>query len=145
MNYINQKNKNNKWIYKKIAAMSSQIPSSINERDEYPGADAMNGLRRSRIPNPARIARRAARREAMQQFRESQVRNLFANPGNIFMNPEPMPPMQRPVSPVRQQPPNPQSRRQRRKASRRQKEQRASRIASGWIYGGAKTKRRRRR
>ena len=51
--------------------------------------------------------------------------------------------MQRPASPVRQ-PPNPESRRQRRKASKRQKEERASKVASGWIYGGRKTKRRRR-
>jgi hypothetical protein len=129
--------------------MSLQIQSSsINERDEHPGADPMNGLRRSRRSNPAKIARRAERREAMQQFRESQVRNLFANPGNIFMNPEPMEPMQRPASPVRQQAPNPNSRRSRRRQQRnQQREQQPSNVISqrprNRVVGGAKTKRRR--
>ena len=112
-------------------------PPSIHENAEYPGADPMAGLR---MPNPVKIARRAARRA------------LRYNPDNIFLNPResisnifrnPMQSMQRPASPVRQ-PPNPEYRRQRRKASKRQKEERASKVASGWIYGGRKTKRRRR-
>jgi hypothetical protein len=82
----------------------------------------------------------------MERFRESQIRNMFANPANIFMNQnqvqEPLEQMQRPASPVRQQPPNPHSRRQQRKASRQQRAQRAANVANGWIYGGAKTKRR---
>jgi hypothetical protein len=113
-------------------------PPSIHENAEYPGADPMAGLR---MPNPVKIARRAARR-ALQYNPD----NIFLNPresiSNIFRNP--MQSMQRPASPVRQQPPNPESRRQRRKASKRQKEERASKVASGWIYGGRKTKRRRR-
>ena len=107
---------------------------------EYP-ADPRQDSPRQESARQRRLTRRAARREAMQQFRESQVqRNLFANPGNIFMNPEPMEPMHRPASPVRQQAPDPRSRRSRRKASRQQRDERA---ASGRIYGGAKTKRRR--
>ena len=121
-------------------------------QDDHP-ADPMNSPRpqrqrtsRQESARQRRLTRRAARREAMEQFRESQVqRNLFANPANIFMNPEPMEPMQRPASPVRQQAHNPHSRRQQRKASRQQRAQRAANVANGWIYGGAKTKRRCRR
>jgi hypothetical protein len=125
-------------------------------QDDYP-ADHMESPRpqrhrsaRQQSARQRRLTRRAARREAMERFRESQVqRNMFANPANIFMNQnqvqEPLEQMQRPASPVRQQPPNPHSRRQQRKASRQQRAQRAANVANGWIYGGAKTKRRCRR
>jgi hypothetical protein len=125
-------------------------------QDDYP-ADHMESPRpqrqrtsRQESARQRRLTRRAARREAMERFRESQVqRNLFANPANIFMNQnqvqEPLEQMQRPASPVRQQAPNPHSRRQQRKASRQQRAQRAANVANGWIYGGAKTKRRCRR
>jgi hypothetical protein len=133
-------------------------------QDDYP-ADPMNSPRpqsprpqrqrtsRQESARQRRLTRRAARREAMQQFRESQVqRNLFANPGNIFMNPEPMEPMQRPASPVRQQAPNPNSRRtsrRQRQQRQQQRQQQQSNVISQRPYnrvvGGAKTKRRCRR
>jgi hypothetical protein len=116
--------------------------------DDYP-ADPMESPRqrprrqrtsRQESARQRRLTRRAARREAI---RESQMQRMFANPGNLFMNPEPMEPMHRPASPVNQAP-DPNSKRSRRKASRQQRQQRAANIASGWIYGGAITKRRRR-
>lgn len=112
--------------------------------DDYP-ADPMESPRprrqrqrtsRQESARQRRLTRRAARREAI---RESQMQRMFANPGNLFMNPEPMEPMHRPASPVNQVP-DPNSKRSRRKASRQQRDERA---ASGRIYGGAKTKRRR--
>jgi len=129
--------------------------------DDYP-ADPMDSPRqyspRQYSPRPRRqrtsrqesarqrrLTRRAARREAI---RESQMQRMFANPGNLFdpqqLPPAPMEPIHRPESPVRQQAPDPNSKRSRRKASRQQRQQRAANIASGWIYGGAITKRRRR-
>ena len=116
--------------------------------DDYP-ADPMESPRqrprrqrtsRQESARQRRLTRRAARREAI---RESQMQRMFANPGNLFMNPEPMEPMHRPASPVNQVP-DPNSKRSRRKASRQQRQQRAANVANGWIYGGAKTKRRRR-
>ena len=128
-------------------------------QDDHP-ADPMNSPRpqrqrtsRQESARQRRLTRRAARREAMEQFRESQVqRNLFANPANIFMNPEPMEPMQRPASPVRQQAPNPNSRRssrRQRQQRQQQRQQQQSNVISQRPYnrvvGGAKTKRRCRR
>ena len=106
---------------------------------EYP-ADPRQDSPRQESARQRRLTRRAARREAI---RESQMQRMFANPGNLFMNPEPMEPMHRPASPVNQVP-DPNSKRSRRKASRQQRQQRAANVANGWIYGGAKTKRRRR-
>ena len=80
-----------------------------------------------------RLTRRAAHREAI---RESQ---MFANPGNLF-DPDMRAVNHAPVNQV----PDPNSKRSRRKASRQQRQQRAANVANGWIYGGAKTKRRRR-
>ena len=113
--------------------------------DDYP-ADPMESPRprrqrtsRQESARQRRLTRRAARREAI---RESQMQRMFANPGNMF-DPHPQEPMQRPASPVNQVP-DPNSKRSRRKASRQQRQQRAANVANGWIYGGAKTKRRRR-
>lgn len=110
--------------------------------DDYP-ADPMDSPRQySPRPRPRRqrtsrqesarqrrLTRRAARREAI---RESQVQHMFANPGNLFD----------PQVPINQAP-DPNSSRSRRKASRQQRQQRAANVANGWIYGGAKTKKRR--
>jgi hypothetical protein len=133
-------------------------------QDDYP-ADHMESPRprpqrhrssRQQSARQRRITRRAERREAMERFRESQMRNMFANPANIFMNQnqvqEPLAQMQRPASPVRQQPPNPQSHRQQRKASRQQRQQQQQQQQSNIIPqsrrnrvvgGGKKSKRRR--
>lgn len=124
--------------------------------DDYP-ADPMDSPRqysprprrqrtsRQESARQRRLTRRAARREAI---RESQMQRMFANPGNLFdpqqLPPAPMEPIHRPESPVRQQAPDPNSKRSRRKVSRQQRQQRAANVASGWIYGGAITKRRRR-
>ena len=120
-------------------------------QDDYP-ADHMESPRpqrhrsaRQQSARQRRITRRAARREAMDHFMQNQAQIMFANPNSIFNPQLPPAPMDRPASPVRQQPPNPHSRRQQRKASRQQRAQRAANVANGWIYGGAKTKRRCRR
>lgn len=118
--------------------------------DDYP-ADPIDSPRPQsprpqRQPSPRssrRIERRSARREAMNRFLQNQGQIMFHSPNNIFNPRLPPAPMVRPVSPVRQQAPDPNSRRSRRRASRPQRDERAARIASGWIYGGAKTRRRR--
>ena len=115
--------------------------------DDYP-ADPMESPRqrprrqrtsRQESARQRRLTRRAVRREAI---RESQMQRMLANPGNLF---DPQVPPVRPVNqaPVNQAP-DPNSKRSRRKASRQQRAERAANVASGWIYGGAKTKRRRR-
>jgi hypothetical protein len=117
-------------------------------QDDYP-ADHMESPR-PLSPRPQR--QRTSRQESARQRRRTQrvVRrelrqnpdNIFLNqqahPRNIFLNQEPIQRMPRPASPVRlrQQPPNPASKRSLRKASRQQRDERAARIASGWIYGG---------
>jgi hypothetical protein len=115
--------------------------------DDYP-ADPMESPRprrqrqrtsRQESARQRRLTRRAERREAI---RESQMQRMFANPGNMF-DPPPQEPMQRPASPVNQVP-DPNSKRSRRRQLRQIAEQRAERVASGWIYGGTKSKRRRR-
>ena len=139
--------------------------------DDYP-ADEMEDVEERVSPRQdarraasraARISRRADRRAARQAFEQQQLRRqqpgLFANPHNIFQqhqqqhqqphqqphqDQQPHLPMQRPQSPVHQQPPNPASRRQRRKASRLSRERREARIRAGYVVGG-KTRRHRRR
>jgi hypothetical protein len=124
--------------------------------DDYP-ADPM-GSPRPQSPRPQRQrtsrqesarqrknTRRTQRREEVRRFRENQAQIMFANPANIFNPRLPPAPMKQPVSPVHQQAPDPNSRRSRRKASSQQRAERAARIASGRIVGGAKTKRRHRR
>jgi hypothetical protein len=97
----------------------------------------------------SRIARRTQRREEMRRFNQNQLQQMFANPHNIFNPQLPPAPMQRPASPVRQQPPNPQSHRQQRKERQQQRQQRQqsnviSQSRPNRVVGGAKTKRRRR-
>jgi len=72
----------------------------------------------------------------LNEAQPNAIKNKIANPGNLF-DPDMRAVNHAPVNQV----PDPNSKRSRRKASRQQRQQRA---ASGWIYGGAKTKRRRR-
>ena len=123
-------------------------------QDDHP-ADPM-GSPRPQSPRPQR--QRTSRQESARQRKNTRraVRralrlnpdNAFVNqqvhPSNVFLSQNPIQRMPRPASPVHQQAPNPNSRRSRRKASSQQRDERDARIASGWIYGGAKTKRRRR-
>jgi hypothetical protein len=90
-----------------------------------------------------RIARRAVRRALRENPDNIFLNALPDNPRNIFLSQDPIQRMPRPASPVRQQAPDPNSRRSRRRASRQARAVRAARIASGWIVGGAKTRRRR--
>jgi hypothetical protein len=102
---------------------------------------------RSRARRNARISRRSDRRVARQAFEQQQRQlqpALFANPHNIFQQQRYLPLIQRPLSPVHQQPPNPESSRQRRRASRMSRERREELIRQGLILGG-KTRRRMRR
>jgi hypothetical protein len=93
----------------------------------------------------ARILRRADRRAALQAFeqqeQQQQQPGLFANPHNIFQQPQqqPRPLLVRPL-PVPPTPANPASRRQRRKASRLSRERREAHIRAGHVVGG-KTRR----
>lgn len=120
--------------------------------DDYPD-DAM-GLSRPRSAHQqaARqriIQGRLNRRAAMQQFHDNQIQNMFANPANIFNpNPQPHPMMERPASPVRNPPPNPNSRRSRRRQRVQERQQRqpsnviSQRPQDHRVVGG-KTRRRR--
>ena len=136
--------------------------------DDYPD-DAMGSPRprsprprspRPRSPRPRSAHQQAARqriiqgrldrRAAMQQFHDNQIQNMFANPANIF-NPQPqLPPpmMERPASPVRNPPPNPNSRRSRRRQRVQERQQRqpsnviSQRPQDHRVVGG-KTRRRR--
>ncbi len=127
-----------------------QFPPPIYEADEAP-ADPMGSPRPQRQRTAAqeaarqrRLTRRSERRKAMKRFLDNELQRMFHSPNNIFNPRLPPVPMDRPESPVRQQPPNPNSNRSRRRASRQQRAERAARIASGWIYGGAKSRRVRR-
>ena len=125
--------------------------------DDYPD-DAM-GSPRPRSPRPRSAHQQAARqriiqgrlnrRAAMQQFHDNQIQNMFANPANIFNpNPQPHPMMERPASPVRNPPPNPNSRRSRRRQRVQERQQRqpsnviSQRPQDHRVVGG-KTRRRR--
>lgn len=167
-NYTNPETQQSYFVYANRDRLPIFIPQPnpvqifAQSNDDYP-ADAM-GSPRPHSPRPrsahqqsARqqiVQRRADRRAAMQQFHDSQVQNMFANPGNIF-NPRPqlLPPiMERPASPVRNPPPNPNSRRSRRRQSVQQRQQRLQQPPSNVInqrpqdhrvVGGKKTRRRR--
>lgn len=104
-------------------------------------------LRRERTSRQESARQRKNTRRAVRRALRLNPDNAFVNqqvhPSNVFLNQNPIQRMPIPASPVRQQAPNPNSRRSRRKASRQDRAERAARIASGWIVGGAKTRRRR--
>lgn len=126
-------------------------PHQVIYNDDYP-ADPMESPPQSPLPRRHRsehqlsarqrqLSRRAERREAMQRFHE----NMFANPDNIF-NQQPRLPMERPASPVRNQPPNPNSRRSRRRQQRQQQsnvipQSRRNRVVGGGKKSKQKTRR----
>jgi hypothetical protein len=140
-------------------AMGSPRPRSPRPRSPRPRSPRPRSPR-PRSPRPRSAHQQAARqriiqgrldrRAAMQQFHDNQIQNMFANPANIF-NPQPqLPPpmMERPASPVRNPPPNPNSRRSRRRQRVQERQQRqpsnviSQRPQDHRVVGG-KTRRRR--
>ena len=122
-------------------------PPRVYEDAELP-ADRMDSPRPQHQHSPRssrRIARRAVRRALRVNPDNIFLNALPDNPRNIFLSQDPIQRMPRPASPVRQQAPDPNSRRSLRKESKRRRDEKAARIASGWIYGGAKTQTKRRR
>ena len=105
-------------------------------------------LRRERTSRQESARQRKNTRRAVRRALRLNPDNAFVNqqvyPSNVFLSQDPIQRMPRPAAPVHQQAPDPNSKRSLRKASSQQHAVRAANVANGQIYGGGKTKRRRR-